>query len=234
MNNIELLSRETVDTWINSYIPKMREDSPDDFVLIASIMSGTEPEGWTALAEKFSVPGIKGLELNVSCPHGAPGKHMGAFIGQNADLVEEVTKAAKKGTGLPILVKLTPNVTDVVSIAQAAKKGGADGVSAINTVESLIGINVETATPMPQAYATKPGSGAAVGCVPPPVDRCVDCCGKRPCAILRYPLQDFLPSVDPLLSGHRQVRTADRLHGPVPPWSVIVGAQASRTMSGRP
>ncbi|MHA1909744.1 MAG: NAD-dependent dihydropyrimidine dehydrogenase subunit PreA [Candidatus Thorarchaeota archaeon] len=161
MNNIELLSRETVDTWINSYIPKMREESPEDFVLIASIMSGTEPEGWTALAEKFSVPGINGLELNVSCPHGAPGKHMGAFIGQNADLVEDVTKAAKKGTDLPLLVKLTPNVTDVVSIAQAAKKGGADGVAAINTVESLIGIDVENATPMPQAYTAKPGGDSS-------------------------------------------------------------------------
>ncbi len=161
MNNIELLSRETVDTWVNSYIPKMREDSPEDFVLIASIMSGIEPEGWTALAEKFSVPGVSALELNVSCPHGAPGKHMGAFIGQNADLVEEVTRAAKKGTDLPILVKLTPNVTEVVPIARAAKKGGADGVSAINTVESLIGIDVETATPMPQAYTIKPGSDSS-------------------------------------------------------------------------
>ncbi|MDF1540103.1 MAG: NAD-dependent dihydropyrimidine dehydrogenase subunit PreA [Candidatus Thorarchaeota archaeon] len=157
MNNIELLSRETVDTWINSYIPKMKSDSPEDFVLIASIMSSPEPEGWTALAEKFSVPGIKGIELNVSCPHGSPEKHMGAFIGQNADLVENVTRAAKKGTDLPLLVKLTPNVTDVVPIAQAAKKGGADGVSAINTVESLIGIDVETATPMPQAFPSKPG-----------------------------------------------------------------------------
>ncbi len=160
MNNIELLSRETVDTWINTYIPKIREDSPEDFVVVASIMSSPEPEGWTALAEKFSVPGVNGLELNVSCPHGSPEKHMGAFIGQNADLVEEVTKAAKKGTDLPLLVKLTPNVTDVVSIAKAAKRGGADGVSAINTVESLIGIDIESASPMPQAYTTQP-SGAS-------------------------------------------------------------------------
>ncbi|MCK5238831.1 MAG: NAD-dependent dihydropyrimidine dehydrogenase subunit PreA [Candidatus Thorarchaeota archaeon] len=158
MNNIELLSRETVDTWINSYIPKMREDSPEDFVLIASIMSSPEPEGWTALAEKFSKTGVDGLELNVSCPHGSPEKHMGAFIGQNADLVEKVTRAAKKGTDLPLLVKLTPNVTDIVPIAEAAKKAGADGVSAINTIESLIGIDVETASPMPHAYASKPGA----------------------------------------------------------------------------
>ena len=157
MNNIELLSRETLETWTDSYIPKMKKESPEDFVLIASIMSSPEPEGWTALAETMSKTSVDALELNVSCPHGSPEKHMGAFIGQNPDLVESVTKAAKKGTDLPILVKLTPNVTDIVPIAQAAMKGGADGVSAINTVESLIGIDVETAIPYPTAYGAKPG-----------------------------------------------------------------------------
>jgi dihydropyrimidine dehydrogenase (NAD+) subunit PreA len=77
---------------------------------------------------------------------------MGAFIGQNPDLVEQVTKAAKKGTDLPIFVKLTPNVTDIVPIAEAAKNGGADALSAINTVESLIGVDIDTATPYPFAY----------------------------------------------------------------------------------
>ncbi|MHA2360228.1 MAG: 4Fe-4S dicluster-binding protein [Candidatus Thorarchaeota archaeon] len=65
-----------------------------------------------------------------------------------------MTRAAKKGTDLPILVKLTPNVTDIVPIAQAAIKGGADAISAINTVESLIGIDIETATPLPIAYGS--------------------------------------------------------------------------------
>ncbi|MHA2242170.1 MAG: NAD-dependent dihydropyrimidine dehydrogenase subunit PreA [Candidatus Thorarchaeota archaeon] len=152
MNNIELLSRETLDTWIDSYIPQMKKEAPEDFVLIGSIMSSPEPEGWTALAEKISSTGVDALELNVSCPHGSPEKHMGAFIGQNPDLVEMVTKAARKGTSLPLLVKLTPNVTDMVPIAEAAVKGGADALSAINTVESLIGVDVETATPHPVAY----------------------------------------------------------------------------------
>ncbi len=158
MNNIELLSRETVDTWVRSYIPQMRKESPEGFVLIASIMSSPDPDSWTTLAETVTSAEVDAIELNVSCPHGSPEKHMGAFIGQNPDLVESVTRAAKKGTDLPILVKLTPNVTDVVSIAQAAKKGGADGVSAINTVESLIGIDVEAATPLPAAYPTAPGT----------------------------------------------------------------------------
>ena len=152
MNNIELLSREPLKTWTDDWIPKIKREAPGDFVFIASMMSGPEPEGWTALAETMSQTGADAIELNVSCPHGSPEKHMGAFIGQDPTLVEMVTKAAKKGTDLPVLVKLTPNVTDIVPIAEAAARGGADAISAINTVESLIGIDIETATPLPIAY----------------------------------------------------------------------------------
>jgi dihydropyrimidine dehydrogenase (NAD+) subunit PreA len=152
MNNIELLSRESLDTWTKEWIPKIKNEAPKDFIFIASMMSGPEPEGWTALAETMSNTGADAIEMNVSCPHGSPEEHMGAFIGQDPSLVEAVTKAAKKGTDLPIIVKLTPNVTDIVPIAQAAVRGGADAISAINTVESLIGIDIETATPLPIAY----------------------------------------------------------------------------------
>ena len=152
MNNIELLSRKPLTTWTEDWIPKIKKEAPEDFIFIASIMSGTEPEGWTALAETMTQAGADAIEINVSCPHGSPEKHMGAFIGQDPTLVEQVTRAAKKGTGLPLLVKLTPNVTDIVPIANAAVNGGADAISAINTVESLIGIDIETATPLPVAY----------------------------------------------------------------------------------
>jgi dihydropyrimidine dehydrogenase (NAD+) subunit PreA len=152
MNNIELISRERLETWTDDWIPRIKREAPQDFVLIASIMSGPEPDGWTKLAEAISQTEADAIELNVSCPHGSPEKHMGAFIGQDPALVEQVTRAAKKGTHLPILVKLTPNVTDIVPIANAAVRGGADAISAINTVESLIGVDIETATPLPIAY----------------------------------------------------------------------------------
>ncbi len=152
MNNIELLSRKPLSTWTDDWIPKIKQEAPENFIFIASIMSGIEPEGWTALAETMSRTGADAIEINVSCPHGSPEKHMGAFIGQDPTLVEQVTRAARKGTDLPLLVKLTPNVTDIVPIANAAVKGGADAISAINTVESLIGIDIETATPLPIAY----------------------------------------------------------------------------------
>ncbi len=152
MNNIELLSRHPLKQWTDSWIPEIKAKAPNSFVVVASIMSGPDPEGWTVLAETMSRTGVDALELNVSCPHGSPEKHMGAFIGQNPELVEKVTKAAKKGTELPLFVKLTPNVTDIVPIAKAAVRGGADALSAINTVESLIGVDIETATPHPFAY----------------------------------------------------------------------------------
>jgi dihydropyrimidine dehydrogenase (NAD+) subunit PreA len=152
MNNIELISREILKKWTDDWIPAIKQDAPKDFVLVTSIMSGPEPEGWTKLAEAISETSADAIELNVSCPHGSPEKHMGSFIGQDPDLVERVTRAAKKGTDLPVLVKLTPNVTDIVPVADAAVKGGADAISAINTIESLIGIDIETATPLPIAY----------------------------------------------------------------------------------
>ncbi len=152
MNNIELLSREPLTRWTEDWIPRIKQEAPEDFIFIASIMSGTDPEGWTKLAETMSQTGADAIEINVSCPHGSPEEHMGAFIGQDPTLVEQVTRAAKKGTDLPVLVKLTPNVTDIVPIANAAVKGGADAISAINTIESLIGIDIETATPLPIAY----------------------------------------------------------------------------------
>ena len=154
MNNIELLSRESLKTWTDDWIPAIRREAPEDFIIVASIMSSPEPEGWTALAETMTSAEVDAIELNVSCPHGSPEKHMGAFIGQNPGLVHDVTRAARKGTDLPLLVKLTPNVTDMVPIAKAAVGGGADGLSAINTVESLIGVDIETATPHPFAYGT--------------------------------------------------------------------------------
>jgi len=157
MNNIELLSRAPLKTWIDDWIPAIKARAPEGFVLVASLMADPAPESWTRLAETLSATGVDALELNVSCPHGAPEKRVGAFIGQDPELTAAVTRAAKQGTDLPIFVKLTPNVTDVVPVAKAAMQAGANALSAINTVESLIGVDIETATPLPPAYGMDPG-----------------------------------------------------------------------------
>lgn len=100
-------------------------------------MCSYNKEDWTELATKAEACGSDALELNLSCPHGMGESGMGLACGQDPVLVENIAKWVRKAVKIPFFVKLTPNITDIVSIAMAAKKGNADGVSAINTVQGL-------------------------------------------------------------------------------------------------
>jgi dihydropyrimidine dehydrogenase (NAD+) subunit PreA len=111
-------------------------------VIIASIMGRNEEE-WTSLAKRCEEAGASVIECNFSCPN-MEDSDLGVTIGQSEELVERFTRAVKKGTGLPVLVKLTPNVADMVPLALAAKRGGADGIAAINTINSVTGVNIDT------------------------------------------------------------------------------------------
>lgn len=161
--NIELLSKKTVSYW-TSQIPRLKSEFPDR-LLIASIMGTTDPEEWRSLAGQVEEAGADAIEMNVSCPHGMPEQGVGAAIGQNAAMVRDLTRAVKSAVEIPVIVKLTPNVTDILPIARAADGGGADMISAINTVQCLSGIDLETYEPLPSVagYSTYGGySGPAV------------------------------------------------------------------------
>ncbi len=161
--NIELLSKKSVSYWL-SEIPKIREEFSDR-ILIASIMAGMDPQEWQSLAVQVATAGVHAVELNFSCPHGMPERGLGAAIGQQADLVRTLTRSVREVISIPIIVKLTPNVTDIVPIAQAAQEGGADMISAINTVQSLMGVDIDTFEPAPSVagYSTYGGySGPGV------------------------------------------------------------------------
>lgn len=93
--------------------------------------------------------GADAIELNFSCPHGMPERGVGAAIGQHADLVWELTHVVRGVVEIPLIVKLTPNVTDIIPIARAATEGGADILSAINSVQCLMGVNLDTLEPLP-------------------------------------------------------------------------------------
>ncbi len=93
--------------------------------------------------------GADGLELNFGCPHGMSERGMGSAVGQVPDYTTMITEWVKEIARTPVLVKLTPNVGDIRAIARAAKKGGADGLSAINTLNSITGIDLDTFTPRP-------------------------------------------------------------------------------------
>jgi dihydropyrimidine dehydrogenase (NAD+) subunit PreA len=145
--NIELLSKRDVSYWTGE-IAAIRNEFPDR-VLIASIMASPDPAQWQALAGAVQDAGASAVELNVSCPHGMPERGVGAAIGQHPDLVAGVTRAVRTVAKVPLIVKLTPNVTDIVPVGKAAIENGADILAAINTVQCLMGIDLESLEPLP-------------------------------------------------------------------------------------
>jgi dihydropyrimidine dehydrogenase (NADP+) len=140
--NIELISEKTEAYWVES-IKELKRDFPDQ-PLIASVMASFNEEDWKALIKGAVEAGADGIEMNLSCPHGMGEKGMGLACGQNEDMVEQICIWAKEAApNTPVFAKLTPNVTDVVDIASAAQRGGADGVTAVNTVSALMGVRAD-------------------------------------------------------------------------------------------
>jgi len=136
--NIELISEKTAEYWCRS-VTELKQDFPEK-ILIASIMCSYDKDDWTELAIRAEQAGSDALELNLSCPHGMGERGMGLACGQDPELVLNICRWVRKAVSIPFFAKLTPNVTNVVDIAQAAKEGGADGVTATNTVSGLMGL----------------------------------------------------------------------------------------------
>ncbi|WP_150111375.1 NAD-dependent dihydropyrimidine dehydrogenase subunit PreA, partial [Candidatus Acidianus copahuensis] len=144
--NLELITEEPLEAW-DKYLRRIKNETHSP--LIASIMGSPDHTEWVKLAKWAEERGASIIELNFGCPHGEPERKTGAFIGQHADLVREYTKDVVQSVGLPVLVKLTPNVTDISYIAKEAEIAGAKGVTAINTVIGVVDIDIETGTPLP-------------------------------------------------------------------------------------
>lgn len=136
--NIELISEKTAEYWCTS-VTELKRDFPDR-ILIASIMCSFSKEDWTELAQKAEKAGADALELNLSCPHGMGERGMGLACGQDPELVRNICQWVRAAVKIPFFAKLTPNVTNIVSIAKAAYEGKADGVTATNTVSGLMGL----------------------------------------------------------------------------------------------
>ncbi|PIK42286.1 putative dihydropyrimidine dehydrogenase [Apostichopus japonicus] len=108
--------------------------------LCQSIMCGYNKDDWTELAIMSEKCGADALELNLSCPHGMGERGMGLACGQDPELVLNICRWVKAAVKIPVFAKMTPNITSIVAIATAAKEGGADGVTATNTVSGLMGL----------------------------------------------------------------------------------------------
>lgn len=137
--NIELISEKTAAYWCRG-VAEMKKDFPEH-VIISSIMSSYDKSDWQELAKMAEASGTDALELNLSCPHGMGERGMGLACGQDPVMVKNICTWVREAIKIPFFAKLTPNVTNIVVIARAAKEGGADGVTAINTVSGLMGLN---------------------------------------------------------------------------------------------
>ena len=139
--NIELISEKTAAYWCQG-VKEIKEDFPQ-CIIISSIMCSFNKEDWQELAKMAEASGTDALELNLSCPHGMGERGMGLACGQDPDMVRKICQWVREAVKIPFFAKLTPNVTNIVVIARAAKEGGADGVTAINTVSGLMGLNAK-------------------------------------------------------------------------------------------
>jgi dihydropyrimidine dehydrogenase (NAD+) subunit PreA len=146
-NNIELISDRPLQVNLDE-MRQVKRDWPDR-AIVASLMVPCTEKDWRDIVKKVEDCGVDGVELNFGCPHGMNERGMGAAVGQVPEYITMVTEWCKKHTKLPVIVKLTPNVADIKPPARASKKGGADGVSLVNTVNSIMGVDLERMTMLP-------------------------------------------------------------------------------------
>ncbi len=146
-NNIELITDRPLQVNLDE-IRAVKARWPDRAVVV-SLMVPCEEPCWAGILRLVEETGADGVELNFGCPHGMSERGMGAAVGQVPEYVEMVVRWCKTHTRLPVIAKLTPNVTDIRKPAEAALRGGADAVSLINTINSIMGVDLDAMAPSP-------------------------------------------------------------------------------------
>ena len=161
--NCEHASQNTLEENLE-HMRRLKRDYPDH-VIFASFMGQTEDD-WKLLCSYAEQADADGIEINLSCPHMGR-ENMGSDVGTNPNLVESFTRASVSGTKLPVIAKMTPNVTNMIPSALAAMKGGAAGISAINTVKSVIDLDRDLFTTQPVINGKSAISGLSGAAVKP-------------------------------------------------------------------
>ena len=147
LNNIELITDRPLEVNLRE-IKSVKRDYPDR-ALIISLMVPCDEDSWIDILKRIEDTEADGVELNFGCPHGMAERGMGSAVGQVPEYIEMVTRWVKKHSRMPCIVKLTPNITDVRKPAEAAKRGGADAVSLINTINSITSVDLDDFAPEP-------------------------------------------------------------------------------------
>ncbi|MBA84618.1 NAD-dependent dihydropyrimidine dehydrogenase subunit PreA [Thalassobius sp. S69A] len=147
LNNIELITDRPLEVNLRE-IKSVKRDYPDR-ALIISLMVPCDEDSWSDILKRIEDTGADGVELNFGCPHGMAERGMGSAVGQVPEYIEMVTRWVKKHSRMPCIVKLTPNIADIRKPAEAAKRGGADAVSLINTINSITSVDLDDFAPEP-------------------------------------------------------------------------------------
>jgi dihydropyrimidine dehydrogenase (NAD+) subunit PreA len=147
LNNIELITDRPLQVNLDE-ITAVKKSWPDR-AMVVSLMVPCNEKAWRDILKRVEQTGCDGVELNFGCPHGMSERGMGSAVGQVPEYIQDVAGWCKTHTRLPVFVKLTPNISNIRYPARAAKAGGADAVSLINTINSITGIDLDTFSPQP-------------------------------------------------------------------------------------
>jgi dihydropyrimidine dehydrogenase (NAD+) subunit PreA len=160
INNVELISDRPIEVNLREIV-EVKRAWPDRAVIVSAMVE-TKQEAWEEVVKRIIDTGADGIELNFGCPHGMSERNMGAAIGQDPGYCEQITGWVMKAATIPVIVKLTPNITNIVLPAQAAVRAGASGLSLINTINSIVGVDLDTLELTP-SIGGKGGHGGYAG-----------------------------------------------------------------------
>ena len=194
--NIELISDRPLEVWIEEF--KRCKDAHPKGVLIASIMEEYRKDAWFEIVERCQDAGVDGFELNFSCPHGLTERKMGSAMGEDPAILQEVCGWVAQAARRPVWAKMTPNVTRIEEPARAALAAGCHGISAINTIRCVMGVNLDTLRPEPTVEGLTTAGGYSSKAIRP--------IALRMCMELASLIRDEFPERS--LSGIGGIETA--------------------------
>jgi dihydropyrimidine dehydrogenase (NAD+) subunit PreA len=177
-NNIELISDRPLEVNLRE-IEETKRLYPEH-AIIGSLMVEPDRDKWHEIVKRVEAAGVDGLELNFGCPHGMAERGMGSASGQVPELVRQQTAWVKEVAQTPVIVKLTPNITDITFTAKAAVEGGADAVSMINTINSLSGVDLDSWNTIPNVDGKGAHGGYCGPAVKPIALNMVGECARTP------------------------------------------------------
>jgi dihydropyrimidine dehydrogenase (NAD+) subunit PreA len=166
INNVELISDRPLEINLRE-IAEVKRAWPDRAVIVSAMVE-SKPETWQDIIRRIQDTGADGIELNYGCPHGMSERGMGSAVGQVPEYCEQITRWVMEVAKIPVIVKLTPNISDIVMPARAAVAAGANALSLINTINSIIGVDLDTLEITPN-IGGRGGHGGYAGPVVKPI-----------------------------------------------------------------